>query len=102
MRRSRGHHPPGGLLDAVSPLRDMTSIPWDQSPEGPEKTAEYIEVLKEIELKIDGLKEIEARLGTPQEEAGDVDRVRELAHRVNNLLTTFRLTTDYRASDSDL
>jgi hypothetical protein len=80
----------------------MTSHPRDQPTEGPDKTAEHIELLKEIEVKIDGLKEIEGRLGTPQELAGDIERVRELAHRVNNLLTTFRLTTDFRASDTSL
>jgi hypothetical protein len=88
----------GLLLDTVFPFRDMTSISWDRSSERPEKSAEHIEMLKEIEMTIDGLKAIEGRLGTPQEMPGDIELARERAHRVNNLLTTFRLTVDFKAS----
>jgi hypothetical protein len=55
----------------------------------------------EIELRINELKTVEARLGTLSELAGDLDRARELAHKVNNLVTTYRLGSDLRDIDRD-
>jgi hypothetical protein len=51
---------------------------------------------REIELKIDELKAVEKRLGSSSERPSDLEQARELAHRINNLLTTYRLGGDLR------
>ncbi len=56
----------------------------------------FLTLLRDIELAINDLKLVEARLGTPAEFASDMDRARELAHRINNILTSYRLNSDLR------
>jgi hypothetical protein len=85
------------LPDAEYPAGDMTADSGGTPAGGPGKSAEHLALIKEIELKINEIKAIEARLGTPLEVAGDLERARELAHRINNLLTTFRLAGDFKS-----
>jgi|HubBroStandDraft_1064217.scaffolds.fasta_scaffold97016_2 hypothetical protein len=80
----------------------MTANLGEGPAEGRERTPAQIAHLRDIEKKIDELKAVESRLGTPLEQAGDLDRAQELAHRVNNLLTTYRLTWDLRDSAADI
>ena len=76
---------------------DFGELPIDRTGKSPALLA----LLKEIELKIDEIKTIEKRLGTPAELPPDLDRARELAHRINNLLTTFRLGSDLSSGGSE-
>jgi len=62
--------------------------------DGRKRSPSQLSLLKDIEAKIDEMKVIEKRLGTASELPTDLDRAQELAHRINNLLTTYRLGTD--------
>jgi hypothetical protein len=74
----------------------MTAEGGGKYDEGRERAREHVEMLKEVGLRIDELKAVEKNLGTPLEKPGDLDRARELAHRINNLLTAYRLSCDLR------
>jgi hypothetical protein len=74
----------------------MTGDPGSGSKENRDDSPTFPALLREIELAINDLKWVEARLGTAAELAGDMDRARELAHRINNLLTSYRLKSDLR------
>lgn len=72
----------------------MTPELGHESSDGRKKSPSQLALLKDIEAKIDEMKVIEKRLGTPAELPTDLDRAQELAHRINNQLTTYRLGTD--------
>ena len=74
----------------------MTADPCAGSKGNRDDCPTFPTLLRDIELAINDLKLVEARLGTPAELAGDMDRARELAHRINNLLTSYRLNSDLR------
>lgn len=74
----------------------MTFDPGLASKGNRDESWTFLTLLKDIELAINELKIVEARLGTAAEQGGDMDRARELAHRVSNLLTSYRLNSDLR------
>jgi hypothetical protein len=74
----------------------MTAEQGGESAEGRERAKTHVELLKEVGLRIDELKAVEKNLGTSLEKPGDLDRARDLAHRINNLLTSYRLSCDMR------
>jgi hypothetical protein len=74
----------------------MMADPCGGSKGNRDESPTFLTLLRDIELAINDLKLIEARLGTPAELASDMDRARELAHRINNLLTSYRLNSDLR------
>jgi len=74
----------------------MTAGPALGSPGNRDESPTFLKLLRDIELAINDLKLVEARLGTAAELLSDMDRARELAHRVNNLLTSYRLNCDLR------
>jgi len=80
----------------------MTAELGGDSADGHKTSSAHLALLKDIELKIDELKTIEARLGSPAELPTDLDRATDLAHRINNLLTTCRLGGDLSDSGSDI
>jgi hypothetical protein len=72
----------------------MTPDLGHESSDGRKKSPAQLALLRAIQEKIDEIKIIEGRLGTPSELPTDLDRAQELAHRINNLLTTYRLGKD--------
>lgn len=74
----------------------MTADPGAGSKGNRDESPTFLTLLRDIELAINDLKLVESRLGTAAELASDMDRARELAHRVNNLLTSYRLNCDLR------
>jgi hypothetical protein len=70
----------------------MTSdLGGNVTPE-PEWLREQRTFTREIDRAIAEIKLIERRLGTPAELPDDMGRTAELAHRVNNLRTSLRLS----------
>jgi hypothetical protein len=96
--------PTGFSAPRGAPIRAgfMTAGPGGESTEGRDRSQANIELLREVGLRIDELKSVERSLGTPSEKPGDLDRARELAHRINNLLTSYRLRCDLRDSGGDI
>jgi hypothetical protein len=76
----------------------MTAQLGEGSTDGRGRSPDQLALLKEIEAKIDELKSVEGRLGTSSELPADLDRARELAHKLNNLLTAYKLTSDLNES----
>ena len=74
----------------------MTAGAGSGSTGNRDESPTFLTLLRDIELAINDLKLVEARLGTAAELTSDMDRARELAHRVNNLLTSYRLNCDLR------
>jgi len=74
----------------------MTAHRGGESAEGRDRSRAHVEMLREVGLRIDELKSVEKTLGTPLEKPGDLDKARDLAHRINNLLTAYRLSCDLR------
>jgi hypothetical protein len=72
----------------------MTDELGEDSKDGRKRSPSQLALLRDIELKIDELKTVEKRLGSPAELPTDLDRAREIAHSINNLLTTYRLGGD--------
>ncbi len=72
----------------------MTAERGEDTPDERKRSPSQLALLREIELKIDELKAVEKRLGSPAELPADMEQAREIAHRVNNLLTTYRLGGD--------
>jgi hypothetical protein len=79
----------------------MTTEIGEDSKDGRKRSPSQLALLREIELKIDELKTVEKRLGSPSELATDLDQAREIAHSINNLLTTYRLGGDLINSGLD-
>jgi hypothetical protein len=79
----------------------MTSDLGHASSDGRSRSPAQLALLKDIEAKIDEIKAIEKRLGSSSELPTDIDRAQELAHRINNLLTTYRLGTDLGDGGAD-
>jgi hypothetical protein len=77
--------------DAKSLVGFMTAFSNEDLNNSHCRSESHLALLKDIELKIDELKWLEKRLGTSDETPPDLERARELAHRINNLLTTYRL-----------
>ncbi len=80
----------------------MTALLPGDSAEGRERARANVETLKEVGLRIDELKAVEKNLGTPLEQPGDLEKARDLAHRINNLLTAYRLSCDLRDNGADV
>jgi hypothetical protein len=89
-------HPTGfGVVPGAESLVGfMTAELGEDSTDGRTRSPFQIALRREIEMKIDELKTIEKRLGSPSELPADIEQAREIAHRVNNLLTTYRLGGD--------
>jgi hypothetical protein len=80
----------------------MTAELGEDSKDGRKRSPSQLALLREIELKIDELKTVEKRLGSPSELAADLDHARELAHSINNLLTTYRFGGDLSDGGADI
>jgi hypothetical protein len=74
----------------------MTAQQGGEPTEDRDRSRSHVEMLREVGLRIDELKTVEKTLGTPSEKPGDLDKARDLAHRINNLLTAYRLSCDLR------
>jgi hypothetical protein len=74
----------------------MTAQQGGEPTEDRDRSQSHVEMLREVGLRIDELKTVEKTLGTPSEKPGDLDKARDLAHRINNLLTAYRLSCDLR------
>ncbi len=72
----------------------MTSELGGNAAPEPEWLVEQRALTREIDRALAEIKEIERRLGTPAERPEDMGRTSELAHRVNNLRTSLRLSKD--------
>jgi hypothetical protein len=80
----------------------MTADLGGQSVDGCEGGPGRLEFLRDIELKIGDLKAVQSRLGTSAEKPEDLERARELAHRINNLLTAYRLNSELGEGGADI
>lgn len=80
----------------------MTADLGGQSVDGCEGVPGRLELLRDIEFMIGELKSVESRLGTCAEQPEDLDRARELAHRINNLLTAYSLNSELGESGADI
>jgi hypothetical protein len=74
----------------------MTAEQGGEPAEGRERSQSHVKMLRVVGLTIDELKSVEKNLGTTLEKPGDLDKARDLAHRINNLLTAYRLSCDLR------
>jgi hypothetical protein len=72
----------------------MTAEFGEEATDGRKRSPSQLALLREIEQKIDELKSVEKRLGSTAELPTDMEQARDIAHRVNNLLTTYRLGGD--------
>jgi hypothetical protein len=97
-------HPasPGLVSDEEFVAGFMTADFAREAADGRKRSPAHLALLKDIEVKIDELKTVEKRLGSPSELPADMDQARELAHRINNLLTTYRLGGDPSEGGSDI
>jgi hypothetical protein len=85
----------GASRGAESIVGYMTAeFSGESTDDGRKRSPSRLALLKEIEIRIDELKAVEKRLGSPDELPTDIEQAREIAHRVNNLLTTYRLGGD--------
>ena len=80
----------------------MTAQQGEESELSRKRSQAHVETLREVGLRIDELKAVEKILGTPLEKEGDLDRARDLAHKINNLLTSYRLSCDLRDNSVDI
>jgi hypothetical protein len=82
------------LIGAESLVGFMTADFGENDTDGRKRSPSQLALLRDIELRLVELKAVEKRLGSPEELPGDMEEAREIAHRVNNLLTTYRLGGD--------
>ena len=77
-------------------------------PSSPEAHPDRIPVGEAFASRLQGLGDgalrlmlqaLQARLGTPEEQPGDLDHVRQLGHEINNRLTAANLERDLRRLD---
>lgn len=85
-------------MDTPTPISALSATPWEFLAVSQElKTQQWCELHRLIEE----LSTVQARLGTPLEQAVDYDLVRDLGHKIRNKLHLMQLWAELGMIDRD-